>query len=160
MSYILAGILWNDDGTMATATTKDPLEALEELRYRITNFNGKFHNYNELMGTIEAALLRLKGYENHTTFTMVNQINTLRDENDELRKRLNEMYELREQYHLDQTKLKALEIIKEKNVDITTLLDCHNAKEYNRWNSIRSHYSHPPIDLTQEEYDLLKEVLL
>ena len=33
-----------------------PLEALEELRHRITNFNGKFHNYNELMGTIETAL--------------------------------------------------------------------------------------------------------
>jgi len=57
-------------------------------------------------------------------------------------------------------KLKALEIIKEKRVDITTLFDCLNAEEYNRWVPVRSHYSYPPLELTQEEYDLLKEVLL
>lgn len=37
-----------------------PLEALEELRHRITNFNGSFHNYKELVGTIETALKALE----------------------------------------------------------------------------------------------------
>ncbi len=112
---------------------------------------------------IEAALKRLEGYENHTTFTMVNQINALREENDELRKRLNEMCELREQYHLDQKKLKAYEIIVEKDIDIQAL---------KFWNKIYKgklsfqEYLRILEDcdlggtLIQEEYDILKEVLL
>lgn len=53
----------------------------------------------------------------------------------------------------------ALEIIKEKRIDVATLLDCHNVEEYNRWVDIRSHYSYQPLKLTQEEWELLKEVL-
>lgn len=60
----------------------------------------------------------------------------------------------------NENKLKAFEIIKEKRVDITTLMDCHNAEEYNRWVDVRSHYSYRPFELTQEEFDLLKETLL
>lgn len=56
--------------------------------------------------------------------------------------------------------VKALEIIKNKRVDIATLLDCCNVEEYNRWVDVRSHYTYRPFELTQEEYDLLKEVLL
>ena len=47
--------------------------------------------------------------------------------------------------------LKALEIIKNKNVDVNSLRFSHELDWYNRYN----HYL-----LTQEEYDLLKEVLL
>lgn len=47
--------------------------------------------------------------------------------------------------------LKALEIIKEKNVDTYYLITCPSLESYNSetWNK-----------LTQEEYDLLREVLV
>jgi len=57
-----------------------------------------------------------------------------------------------------ENELKALDIIKEKRVDITTLMDCCNAEEYNRWVHIRSHYSYRPFELTQEEFDSLKKI--
>lgn len=51
--------------------------------------------------------------------------------------------------------LKALEIIKEKFVNVTILIGCDSLEEYNK---------HPLTmrkgRLTQEEYDLLKEVVL
>lgn len=47
--------------------------------------------------------------------------------------------------------LKAFEIIKKKMVNVEWLLNTENVEEYNE-----SLYN----DLTQEEYDLLKEVLL
>jgi len=53
-------------------------------------------------------------------------------------------------------KLKALEIIKEKGVNIYLLNETDNVEEYNEL--IKSHYGMK--QLTQEEYDLLKEVLL
>lgn len=55
--------------------------------------------------------------------------------------------------------IQALEIIKEKRVDIATLFDCDNAEEYNRWVFVRSHYTYRPFELTQKEYDFLKGVL-
>lgn len=36
------------------------LEALKELRYRITNFNGKFNDYKKIMDTIEQELQALE----------------------------------------------------------------------------------------------------
>lgn len=54
-----------------------------------------------------------------------------------------------------QNKLKALEIIKKKEVDIQTLKRTNNAFEYNSYVS----KGLGEKDLTQEEYDLLKEVL-
>lgn len=56
--------------------------------------------------------------------------------------------------------IKVLEIIKKKRVDITTLFDCRDAQEYNRWVGVRSHYSYRPFEITQEEFEILKEVLL
>jgi len=56
------------------------------------------------------------------------------------------------QYKLIEKELKALEIIKTKKVNVMIFLGCDNLEEYNKhpltWNY-----------LTQEEYDLLKEVL-
>lgn len=117
------------------------LEALKELR---SYCGDVYYNviYDKDYQIIESALKRLEGYENHTTFTMVNQINALRDENEELRKRLNEMYELREQYHLDQKKLKALAIIKEREW-FDDFMKEHLTREW----------------FTKDELDLLKEVL-
>lgn len=51
---------------------------------------------------------------------------------------------------------KALEIIKEKVLDIQTLIRTNNAVEYNSY--VVKGYGEK--DLTQEEYELLKEVLL
>ena len=48
--------------------------------------------------------------------------------------------------------LEALEIIKEKRVNVQALFYSSSCEDYNK------HYTHYE-DLTQEEYDLLKEVL-
>ena len=53
-----------------------------------------------------------------------------------------------------QNKLKALEIIKEKEVNVGLLSRCANAERYNKG------ICYEPRYLAQEEFDLLKEVLL
>ena len=53
--------------------------------------------------------------------------------------------------------LKALEIIKSKNVDIAILKNTENVEQYN--NTVLLFFKCSK-ELTQEEYDLLKEVLL
>ena len=61
--------------------------------------------------------------------------------------------------------LEALEIIKEKRVYVRYLQLCENLRQYNNfvemnWSCRKeAEYHHDEI-LTQEEYDLLKEVLL
>ena len=54
-----------------------------------------------------------------------------------------------------QNKLKALEIIKKKEVDIHNLLISETAEQYNGY----THWLGYKGNLTQEEYNLLKEVL-
>lgn len=54
----------------------------------------------------------------------------------------------------DQKKLKALEIIKEKKVNVGLLLRCATVERYNKG------ICYEPRHLIQEEFDLLKEVLL
>ena len=54
---------------------------------------------------------------------------------------------------LIEKELKALEIIKKKQVQINRLNRSHSAKQYNL-------YLPKEMHLTEEEYDLLKEVLL
>lgn len=57
----------------------------------------------------------------------------------------------------DEKKLKALDIIKEKNVWFWVFRRTHNVNEYNE--KVALYY--PECDeLTQEEYDILKEVML
>ena len=48
--------------------------------------------------------------------------------------------------------LKALEIIKNKKIDVVLFNDCPDLDEYNEWASDKS-------QLNKEQYDLLKEVL-
>lgn len=57
-----------------------------------------------------------------------------------------------------ETALKALEIIKNKRVDIGLLLDGGDVNHYNY--RIDEKWKQTPRRLTQEEYDFLKEVLL
>ena len=64
-----------------------------------------------------------------------------------------------EEFEIIKKELKALEIIKTKNVDIDYIKACFyykkgDFKEYNAW---AVHYEDE--ELSQEEYDLLKEVL-
>ena len=55
--------------------------------------------------------------------------------------------------------LKALEIIKDKRLDVTLLQDSENLDYYNI--DVQNYYTvYEDMYLTQEEYDLLKEVLL
>lgn len=60
----------------------------------------------------------------------------------------------REDFATVETALKALEVIKEKRVDVDDLIESVNLEEYNRHMS----FCYGSF-LTQEEYDLLKEVL-
>ena len=60
-------------------------------------------------------------------------------------------------------RIQALEIIKEKNVDVCILKDSDNVDEYNQTSLYATKYSNHYSfckPLSQEEYDLLKEVLL
>lgn len=58
---------------------------------------------------------------------------------------------------LDEKKDKAIEIIKDKNVWFWVFRRTHNVDEYNEL--VNSYYSEC-AELTQEEFNLLKEVLL
>lgn len=58
---------------------------------------------------------------------------------------------------IDERKVKAFDTIKEKQVDVYILLKTKSLDEYNEWYvGIQDNF----MPLTQDEYDLLKEVLL
>ena len=61
---------------------------------------------------------------------------------------------IRGSFDIIETVLKVLDIIKEKGVNVGLLSRCANAERYNKGMCYESRY------LTQEEYDLLKEVLI
>lgn len=60
-----------------------------------------------------------------------------------------------EQYRIIEAALKALEIIREKRVDVDMFLKCKDLDSYN-YNILYWHGK----SLTQEEFDCLREVLL
>lgn len=63
----------------------------------------------------------------------------------------------------DENKLKAFEIVDEKNVCIATLKDSNSLEEYNDvicYHKVRSMSLTKPLFLEQSEFDLLNEVLL
>ena len=63
----------------------------------------------------------------------------------------------KEQFSIIEKELKALEIIKEKRLDVDCLIKWLRKDDYELYHHT---YLHHREDLTQEEYDLLKEVLL
>ena len=72
-------------------------------------------------------------------------------------------YELVREKQENEKKLKALEIIKNKRVVIPILINSANLKAYNEYimaNGGYVDYLYQDLLLTQEEFDLLKEVLL
>lgn len=127
--------------------------------------------YEEELSIIESALKRLEVYENYninlnetddvdkalelnTRITIVDKVMDTQERllasvsADEIRI-LSSV--LNSQIRNLKKKLKALEIIKKKEVNVRFLISCKTLEEYNC--VISDH-------LTQEEYDLLKEVLL
>ena len=61
----------------------------------------------------------------------------------------------------DKRKLKALEIIKEKNVDVWSLKNCLPELTYEKYLQVNKipQFAFSEMDLTQEEFDFLKEIL-
>ena len=110
-----------------------PLQALEDLREDAENHLTEHTQYlNKRLDIIETALKNIKEYEDYKY----------------------------PQYLRDKKKLKALETIKEKDVDIGYLTLCKKLEQYND----RFYEEKPRFyvgrQLTQSEFDLLKEVLL
>lgn len=128
-----------------------PLEALDELRYRITNFNGKFHNYKELMETIETALKRKEELEIENSKQFKEKL---------VQDNLAMTFEL----NVAKTQLKALEIIREKGLSLlhkSLIISSKNYKEYRQeFQLVRSREFKNEYFYSQEEYGLLKEVML
>lgn len=84
----------------------------------------------------------------------LNRLEKLEKENKELRKSIKSWNENVGNLLKENTKLKkAIEIIKEKKVDIPKLL----ANDFNNYNALAVFFGFK--QLTQEEYELLKEVL-
>ena len=81
-------------------------------------------------------------------------IETALKENTELRTRNYELLKESEHFYNERNKYKqALEIIKRKGIDINALIRANNCAEYNSM-------AKSCIGYTQEEYDLLIEVML
>lgn len=135
--YKLAGVIWNDDGTMATKELL-PLEALKSLRCAVSlGLGSQYEEMNNKCDIIESALK-----DQQKTIEVLSAEKTILSNNyNELKAR-----------HRKQ--LKALEIIKEKRVDVDWLICATDTvKDYNDKIKYQKHF------LNQEEYDLLKEVL-
>ena len=78
----------------------------------------------------------------------------IKSENEDESKLKQNIKERKEKYALIEKELKALEIIKMKNVDIPMVKNCNSVNDYNEW-----HSQYKEMHLTKEEYDLLKEIL-
>lgn len=77
--------------------------------------------------------------------------------------KLGEIEDLEDKFNVDVNeelfkKAKAFDVIKEKYVDMFELKCCSSAKEYNNCISFKIGFI-KNYELTEEEYDLLKEVL-
>lgn len=70
------------------------------------------------------------------------------------------VFEERNVWEEKQKKIKAFEIIKDKKVDVGVFRFCESANDYNRAIRINENGLIHYVELTQEEYELLKEVLL
>lgn len=103
MSYKLAGVTWNDDGTMTESMP--PFKALSHLTYRAVT-------------------------DNNTT-----------------------VVECLEWYEIVAAELRALDIIKEKGINVFELRFSFSLEEYNICKGEENK------ELTQEEYETLKKVL-
>lgn len=121
------------------------LEALRKIEIHLDYLDETYNvNYGEEFDIIEKELKEL-------------------EERREMMKRFNEACVPMILDNETEKKLKALEIINKKEINISVLKVCSTFKEYN--NYIRNEYQYcteiiEEMSLTQEEWDLLREVLL
>ncbi len=128
------------------------LEALNEIKEKYKNDNGLLRRLN----VIETALKKLEVYDMVEKLPMP-KVEVL-DDNKISYVGHNIVITDKEQFDKDQKKLKALEIIKEKKVEFSFLYKSDTVEEYNSW--LWAIIDHKVYTLVQEEYELLKEVLL
>lgn len=178
--YQLAGVIWNDDGTMATTTKPSPLEALKYIEnfenkrfFNVKYDNGEQAHYEyrtvkELFSKefeiIEAALRNreviLKNYDNIYQVMERHKIKTVSELDEQLCYAEEIKYE-------DAFKLKVLDIIKERKINVEYLVDMFedwNTITYEEWviyYEENGYYIQGEEDfknnrLLPEEFDLLK----
>ena len=119
-----------------------PLEALERIRELRQEYASKMPSIEEELSIIETELKRLEELEIE---------NSKQFKEKWVQDNLAMTFEL----NVANEKLKALEIIKEKRVDVKCLFFSNSLEEYNGTINQRDLY----LELTQAEFDLLKEWL-
>lgn len=125
------------------------LEALERLKSSLKSY---CYEFTSSMEDLERGLFE-KDYEAVKVIeTALKDYETLKLKDEEIKEYKSYSHE---QFVQERKQLKALEIIKEKQVNVLMIkLTCKTVEEYN-------HLIQPKWrTLTQEEFDLLKEVLL
>lgn len=158
MSYKLAGVIWNDDGTMATIKPS-PLEVSKQLKDFVLEVVKNGLDRMFINGSFDIIEKTLKDYEELTNKPVMLYGRT-HGKTQALIDTVCKNYKDVKITNLeDEKKLKALEIIKNKMVDIHNLIYSSNVEEYNKF---AMNYNQELCNtlLTQEEYELLKEVLL
>lgn len=158
MSYKLAGVIWNDDGTMATIKPS-PLEVSKQLKDFVLEVVKNGLDRMFINGSFDIIEKTLKDYEELTNKPVMLYGRT-NGKTQALIDTVCKNYKDVKITNLeDEKKLKALEIIKNKMVDIHNLIYSSNVEEYNKF---AMNYNQELCNtlLTQEEYELLKEVLL
>jgi hypothetical protein len=129
-----------------------PLEALERLKNTPTYDNSLVKDFHP--SCCEIIETTLKNYEELTSKPVILCRRTHESSQALIDTICKNYKEVKVTNLEDEKKLKALEIVKEKKVDVQMLIDRKNLNEYNWCVHEQSRA------LTQEEYDLLKEVLL
>lgn len=112
-----------------------PLEAFGIIKY--SGNESDLFQYNKLYDIIEDALIKLENYEQNEDFNKDVLNYAFLNEQDKIKK------------------LKALEIIKKKKINFDYIEYCDT---YEQYRTLCRYYYHWP-NLTQDEFDLLREVL-
>lgn len=132
-----------------------PLDAWKEVKDEMLEWT---EGYEENFSIIESALKRLEEIDNKPVAFMVSS----RGMENAIIKEISKHKEIKITNLADQKKLRALEIIKEKQVEVCYFMNCETLEEYN--DDVIAAYAYEedtakPRMLTQKEYDLLREVL-
>lgn len=142
MSYKLAGVIWNDDGTMATKELT-PLEALKNIEKEVEDYEGFDESTWYQMDRTRFKIIE----------TALKQAQKDKEELEELKNAISNGTIQNQWANMNSKNVKVLEIIEEKGLDIREFRYASSLYEYNICKNIGCK------DLTQEEYNLLKEVL-
>lgn len=139
MSYKLAGVVWNDDGTMETKKLS-PLEVWKGIQWALKDVG---------YGAKEIIENALKNYQD-----LQNKCDVLETEYLDQQRRMLKYDEVK------QIKLKALKIIEEKNVDIGGIKNCVGAYAYNDFKQFSETKLVKRKAITQGEFEEIREAIL